>query len=636
MRDLFAELKRRNVFKVAVAYVVTAWVVLQAADIVLSAFDAPPVVMRVFIGLLVLCFPVALVLAWAFELTPDGVRREESDAPAKRGGGPGAEADAGAARIGGRAAWLSGRGFNVGIAVLLVAAVSLLGWRHFGAGAGARRTSAAGDTGDLSASSRGTMSALRETTDGIPDKSVAVLPFVNMSGDSAEEYFSEGITDEILSALAQVPGLQVPGRTSSFAFKGKNEDLTTIGAALHVANVLEGSVQRAGDQLRIIVQLINARTGYHRWSHTYNRGVKNAFAVEDEISAAIADALQLKLVGGSAASQSARGTSDVHAHDLYLRGLQYWNRRNPTDLGKAIDDFRQAIAEDSTYADGWAGLAIVLAMPASPLPASKSLPQAERAARRALALDSLLPQAHTALAYALMAYDHDWQGSRAEFDRALAIDPGYPTGQEWLAEWYASQGRTAEAVEVARKAEHLDPLSWIIGWNLGRDLIFDRRYAEAREQFAKLLKLYPKNGQVMASLRDAALLQGDSTLADVPKIREDTLTLRNRLEQLVNNPRAPAKLRARVRDSLQSAGAAATMSFLRRRNPRPDALFQSWDSLLDHRDLGQRIVDVVCGPQFDSLRADPRYKAILRRVGLEDAGRRIDSLRNSPRVAGRR
>lgn len=600
MNDFFAELRRRHVFKVAIAYVVTAWLVLQLADIMLPAFGAPVWVIKVVIGLFVLCFPIALILGWAFELTPDGVRRTE----------PAAAPSQPASRMPARRMRPS---LNTITLVMLTAAVAVLAWRQF--------------VGHATSSGPATKSAApaSDSASAIPAKSVAVLPCVNMSGDSAEAYFSEGITDEILNALAQIPGLKVPGRTSSFVFEGKNENLSDIGRALRVATVLECSVQRSPKQVRITAQLIDAHTDYHLWSHRYDRELKNIFAVEDQISAAIADALKLKL-GISAGSRQAGGTADPRAHDLYLLGLHYWNLRTPADQRRAIGYFRQAIARDSGYAGAWAALAIALVTPATSLidtlPASIALPRGEAAARRALAIDSTLPEAHTALAFGLMTYDYDWKASRAEFERAVEVDPDYPTAHSWLSEWYASQGRTAEAVESSRRAVELDPLSMIIGWTLGRELIFDRQYAEARKQLEEVRAQHPGEGRVVGLLVDATFLQGD-TLAAVRYL-------------LAGRANLPDSVRALFQEAISSGNAERLRR--PRRNPivgfahhfdrrisGMDSAFADIRRAVDSRNIGDDLVDLVAEPQFDPVRSDPRYQQILQRLGLEAAGHRIAS-----------
>jgi TolB-like protein/Tfp pilus assembly protein PilF len=587
------ELQRRHVVKVALAYGAVAWLVLQLAGLVLPAFGAPAWVFRILILLLVLLFPVALVLAWAFELTPEGVRRTEV-----------ARMEAGRTRTPPRV----GRTLNAVITLALAAAVAVLAWRQFGPAAGADRSAA--DASEASAAPGSTAGSAT-----IPARSVAVLPFVNMSGDSSEEYFSDGITEEILNALAQIPGLQVAGRTSSFAFKGKNESLIKIGRALHVANVMEGSVQRAGSEVRITAQLIDARTGYHVWSHTYTRPLKNVFAIEDEISAAIADTLKLELAeGGAVATRRASGTADVRAHDLYLLGLHYWNLRTPSALDTAIIQFHRAVAQDSSYADAWAGVAQALVTPAAwnrTRPPFRAIPLGEAAARRALALDPSSPQAHTALAYGLMTYDYDWKGSRAEFDSAMTLDPNYPTAPQWASEWYAAQGRTAEALDLARRAERLDPLSMIIGWEVGRQLVFDRKYGEARKQFEKVLAQHPGEGRAVASLARAALLQGDSAAA-----------ARYLLENLRRNPLVPDSVRRRAEDIARNQGLAAVARRFRRPS-NPDSLVKRLEREARSRNLGSDVADMVADPRFDTVRNDPRYQDILRQVGLEEAGRRM-------------
>ncbi|HJP98404.1 MAG TPA: hypothetical protein VJ862_07585, partial [Rhodanobacteraceae bacterium] len=315
--NFLEELKRRHVYRVAAAYVVVGWLLIQVATQVFPVFHLPDWIDQAVVLLILIGFPIALVLAWAFDATPQGIVATDAQD---------AERNPRVRRRSHRA------GMAVGAIGVLIALIAGGAYWHFGRrappsvvkvadtahGATDRRDSAA-----VAASSGARIASVPASaqTVAIPAKSVAVLPFVNMSGDAKNDYFSDGITEEILDALAQVPNLKVAARTSAFAFKGKAEDLRKVGEVLDVATVLEGSVQQSGDEVRITAQLIDTRSGYHLWSEKYDRKLTSIFAVEDEISKAIADKLQVQLSGGSGQALVAQRAIDPRAHDFYLRGL---------------------------------------------------------------------------------------------------------------------------------------------------------------------------------------------------------------------------------------------------------------------------------------------------------------------------
>jgi TolB-like protein len=291
--------------------------------------------------------------------------------------------------------------------------------------------------------------------------SVAVLPFVNLSAAVENEYFSDGITDELTTALSRVTGLRVASRTSAFAFKGKRADVDEIGGKLHVTHVLEGSVRREGNRLRVTVQLIDVGTGYQAWADRYDRELKDVFAVQDELARAIVSKLEVTLTGREAASLARRPTADLVAYDLYLKGRYAWNQRTPVGILHAAPFFEEAIVRDTQYAQAYAGLAdayILLPDCASVDPAEAWV-KARAAAERALALDSTLAAPHAALAYGIMRHEWDWRAVKEEFTRAIALDPSYATGRQWYADFLGGRGRLEESVAEMRRAQALDPVS---------------------------------------------------------------------------------------------------------------------------------------------------------------------------------
>ena len=359
--SFFAELKRRNVYKVAIAYVVASWALAQGLAQVLPVFDIPNWVVRLVVLLLIIGFPVALVLSWAFEITPEGIKRESDIDPSKS-----------ITRKTGRKL----------IAFTVVAAMIAAGLLVFQFARSKSSTS--------------------PVTPVITNKSIAVLPFDNLSGDPQNAYFSEGVQDEILTRLAKIAELKVISRTSTQRFRRAPNDLRQIAQQLGVANILEGSVQKANDQVRVNVQLVNALTDAHLWAETYDRKLTDIFAVETEIAKTVADVLQAKLTGSEQHVIAARPTENTEAHQLYLKGRFFWNKRTGSDLKKSIDYFEQAIAADPNYALAYAGVADgYVWQPGYTVGTPRDCyPKATAAAKKALELDDTLAEAHTSLALA--------------------------------------------------------------------------------------------------------------------------------------------------------------------------------------------------------------------------------------------
>ena len=299
--------------------------------------------------------------------------------------------------------------------------------------------------------------------------SIAVLPLVNTSSDSENEYFCDGLADELTSALAKIDGLKVAARTSTFRFKGANTDIVEIGQKLGVRSVLEGSVRKFGGRLRISIQLVNVTDGYHLWSERYDRELKDIFEIQDEITLSVVRALKLKLFGGKRAEVLKRYTDNAEAYQHYLRGRYYYASRTKEDLIKGIDSFEQAVKVDPGFALAYAWIADAYAsMPAYPyLASNEAFPRSQAAAKRALEIDPSLAEAHTAMAYSLAVFDWDWIGAEREFQRAIELDPdGYETHYRYGLLYLAVTGRHSEAIAEMQRALEIEPLSLITGANL--------------------------------------------------------------------------------------------------------------------------------------------------------------------------
>jgi len=553
----------------ALAYIAAAFALIQVLDVVAQRFGWPDSLERLLILALAIGFFVTLIIAWY-------------------------HGERGAQKV---------SSTEIVILALLLAIGGGLLWRY----ARVASVSSATTPADVSATP-------------ITAKSIAVLPFVNMSGDPKNEYFSDGITEEILNALAQIPTLKVAARTSAFAFKGKQEDLRKVGEALDVATVLEGSVQRAGDEVRITAQLIDTHNGYHLWSEKYDRKLTNVFAVEDEISKAIADKLQVSLSGGDQPLVSLKSV-DPRAHDFYLRGLPLIAARGP-GLREAVADFQQAIAIDPDYAQAWAALAEAqMLLPHYFLaPPDTAFPAGEAAANRALAIDPDTASAYVALA---MMYRVQWKWKEADavFQRALKIAPGDAEAADQYGQFLLAEGRLQDALAEIDRAQRLDPLSGIIAATRTNVLTALHRFDAAQTLAQGMIAAHP----------DYAL--GHFIAADVAIYRRDWPGAKDQLRAgaalvgenpdvymlLVNGVADPAQrtsarraLFVGARDTHQRLSEPARIKWLMLLGDRDDAL----DAL---QRIGQDVMfgqDNVWQPAFDPVRNDPRFKAALKKMGL--------------------
>ena len=403
MNNFFSELRRRNVFKVGAAYVIVGWLIAQVAELALDSFEAPSWVMKTILLLLALGLPVALLFAWAFEMTPDGIKREKD-----------VERDeSGTTQTNHRLSY-------VVVAAGVLAAGFFL-WTER-------------DVDEEPAP---------QTLETVEDRSVAVLPFVNMSPDPAQEYFSDGITEEIINAVVKIPGLSVPARTSVFAFRDHRGDVREIGASLGVAHVLEGSVRSQGDQVRITAQLIKVNDGFHLWSETFDRKLENIFAVQEEIAVAIAEALVGKL--GTGIETVPNQTLNMAAYDTYLRGRAALRNREP----EAVTLLEQATSSDPNFAPAWAALAIAYQS------VLEDYQRGTETARRALDLDANNVDALNAMGAALRQ-QRRWLEAEQYFDRALAVDPNSAELLEDYAEFLNLVGRTREALVITSRGMEID------------------------------------------------------------------------------------------------------------------------------------------------------------------------------------
>ena len=433
MASVWAELRRRNVVKVAVAYAIVGWLLVEVASVVLPTFKAPEWIMQVFTFLVIVGFPLALIFAWAFEITPEGIKREKDVDRSQS------------------ITHITGRKFDY---VIIAALVVALGYFAF-------------DKFVLGPSQQVTESGKSEAV----DKSIAVLPFVNMSDDPANEYFSDGIAEELLNVLIKVEGLRVVSRTSSFAFKGKDISIPEIARKLNVDHVLEGSVRKAGNTIRITAQLIDVRTDSHLWSGTYDRELKDIFAIQDEISGQIVQALKVALGAGEpeAMVHAKKATENLAAYELYLKGRYFWQRRGENNIRHAIGLFERATELDPKFARAWSSLAAAhITLTAwSSVPNDEQSPLAVSAAQKALMLDDSLAEAYAVLGD-VARLDRKWAEAKAHYLRAIASEPKNSTAHLWYGEHLISIGRIRDGLEETLIAYQLDPLHAATNNNLAQ------------------------------------------------------------------------------------------------------------------------------------------------------------------------
>ncbi|MDB6162611.1 MAG: protein kinase [Xanthomonadaceae bacterium] len=568
---LFAELKRRKVFKVGAAYLVVAWVVVQAASIGFPAFDLPPRVLRLCILVAALGFPLALVLSWVIDVTPEGLRFD----PATRGN----------KRL-------------ASVAVLMV--VLVLGWYFQGQPAFHPNTPTSAPVA--------------------PDAhSIAVLPFVNMSTDKEQDYFSDGLSEELLNMLGQVPQLRVIARTSSFSFKGKAVDVATIARALNVASVLEGSVRKSGTTLRITAQLVRASDSTELWSAIYDRELTDVFKVQDDIAGAVVTALKVRLLPAQHVTNPHR-TRDSRAYTQYLLGNQFFNRATADGYRRATVAYRQAIALDPEYAAAYAGLAVAEVFSADSAESTAENAAAKErgltAADKAIALAPGLADGYTARGWMRSNFTWDWAGAQSDLETALAIDPSNSTVQRRYGQLLGSRGRLPEAIAAVRKSVALDPLSAPPWSNLGYYLLAAGEMDEARQALQHALSINPESTYAQVNLATLELRQGHTAKA-LDMFRQSDDTFRPYGIALAEHSLGHPRESQQALDSLIAGYAqdsAAQVAEVYAWRGETDKAFQWLDRAYAQHDGG--LSDLLINPMLVSLRADPRFQALARKLGL--------------------
>jgi len=588
--NFFTELKRRNVVRMAGLYLVGAWLLVQVASTVLPMFGAPDWLPRSIVILLAIGFVPALIFSWVFELTPQGLKRDEDVRPEES------------------IAPQTARRMDRMIIAVLVLALGYFAIDKFVLAP--RRVFSPNDS-----------------SADINTKSIAVLPFENLSEDKANAYFAEGMQDEILTRLAKITDLKVISRTSTQHFKSSPDNLPQIARQLGVAYILEGSVQKAGDAVRVNVQLIKAMSDAHLWADTFDRKLTDIFAVESEIAKTIADTLQAKLSSSAEHVLASRPTDNPEAHELYLKGRYFWNRRTGANLQKAVGYFEQAVAKDPKYALAYSGLADChVLLPVYPELGSyprDEMPKALAAAHKAVELDDSLAEAHTSLARAL-ASDLQLSAAMSEFKRAIELNPSYATAHQWFGECLQSQGRVEEGLAELKRAQEVDPLSLVNNALVGFALETVGKSNEAIAQLRRTIEMDPNfansygllgnvlenRGQLKEAIveYEKSYSLGADPIASAQLARAYFLVGRKaEAQQLWDKLKALSE-----RQYVPAYSLALVQSAFGDKEEALRLLEKSYEDRapFDSVDLGWILID----HRLDSLRSDPRFKKLVARI----------------------
>jgi TolB-like protein/Tfp pilus assembly protein PilF len=589
--SLLAELKRRNVIRVGVLYLIASWVLLQVSDLLLGMFGVPAWGLKLVFTLLVIGFPLVLAFSWIYELTPEGLKKQH-------------EVD-----LNQSITHETGRKINYLIGALAVLAIVVVAVERFIPRAAL-------------------IPAATDAAPGVPpveapvqaaEKSIAVLPFVNMSSDAGNEYFSDGLSEELLNLLAKIPDLRVAARTSAFKFKGEKIDVQEVARKLNVAHVLEGSVRKSGNKVRITAQLIKAADGYHLWSETYDRTLDDIFVVQDDIAGEVVKALKLTLLGTTPVPRSK--PIDSEAYNLALQGRFFLDRRGKQDLERAVDYFRQSHERDPGYAPAWAGLSQAYARQADNgfVPAADGYRRAREAAEKALALDPQLVDAHLAMGWIQRSYDWDWAAADASYRTALDLEPGSAEALRHAGMQAYALGRRNEAIDLATKAIERDPLRPNSYNNLSLALLAVNRDTEAEAASRKALELDPDGAYRHYGIGRALLLQGknDAALREMQQETDESWRLCGLplvFHALGRRDESDAALAA-LKDKY-AGDSAHQIAEAHAFRGEADLAFEWLERAYAQRDGG--VTEIKGDRLMRGLVGDPRYKAFLRKLKLPE------------------
>jgi len=575
--NFFAELKRRNVYKVAVAYAIVGWLLIQIATQVFPFLEIPTWVVRLVIALVAIGFPIALIIAWAFESTPEGIKRTlVADAASQRSRG------------------------KVWIYVVIVAALLSIGLFFLG------RYTAGGHT-----------TPRQSEASTVPQKSIAVLPLLNESGDPKDEYFSDGLSEELIAALAQINGLKVIGRSSSFRFKERREQSRTIGEKLGVATLLEGTVRKQGNRVRIVAELINAADGIELWTRTFDRELKDIFAVQQEIAAAVAASLKMTLLGANQRPSTDSATQNIEAHNAYLLGHYHFQRRNIEDYRKAVSHFDEAIRLDPQYALAYAERSEAWTLIGDLSGESKTAwPRAQSDAEHAVAIAPALAEAHGALGWVRFFVEWKFAEGLEELRRAKELSPANPTANDLLGRVLPYLGKLDEAEAQARQAVELDPLGFTQN-NLARILWFKGKNDEADKVARRVAELQPTAASSRRWQVLIAVQKGDGETALREAQSEPDEGYRRFLVALAHYVRGDGNAADAALNELIQYGRdtlAYQIAEVYAVRGETDKAFEWLQIAYDNHDTG--MLAILVDPLLHGLRDDPRYKALVAKMNF--------------------
>ena len=583
--SLFTELKRRNVIRMAGLYLVGAWVLVQVASTLFPSFGVPGWALRALVIVLALGFVPALVFAWVFELTPEGIKRDDQVAPEKS------------------IAPQTARRMDRMLITALALALIYFALDKF-----------------VLAPPRGPVAAIASTsTSATADNSIAVLPFVDMSQGKDQEYFSDGLSEELLNQLAQIPQLRVIARTSSFSFKGKEVGVADIARILKVGHVLEGSVRKSGNTLRITAQLIRASDSSHLWSQTYDRDLTDVFKVQDEISREVVAALKLKLLADKLPDNTQR-TRSPDAYEQYLIGVDVVRVGGRGPLEAAIAAFQRAIVIDPGYANAHAQLAAQQAsladFAADPAQREATIAASLASADKAIALAPDLPDGYAVRGNVRYRMRWDWQGAQADLARALALDPSRATTLINYAPVLFTLGRRAEGLVALRKAVFSDPLSEN-AWNaLGRYAEAAGEIAEAKQAYARALEINPQQNWANFLLGNRLLTEGhiDEAIAHYQRAPEQFRNTGMAMAEFTRGNDAASRQLLATMEKDFAIGFAYQIAQAYAWRGDKDQAFAWLERGFPIHDAG--LVRLPFDPAMDPLRKDPRFDALVTKLGI--------------------
>lgn len=576
----------------AIAYIVVAWLVLQVADVVLNNITAPGWVFKVLMLFVAIGFPFAVIFAWAFEMTPEGLKRE-SEVDRSQSITP-----------------VTGKKLNSMIIGMLVLALAYFAIDKFVLSVSKEPVQVESTLQDATEQ---TTPVVQAPADAV--NSIAVLPFVNMSSDSEQEYFSDGLSEELLNLLAKIPELKVASRSSAFQFKGEKFDLKEVAEKLGVAHILEGSVRKSGNQVRITAQLIKAEDGYHMWSETYDRSLDNIFAIQDEISAAVVEALKIELLGDAPKAE----VVEPEAYALVLKARYLYAKWGQENFENAVIAYQQALAIDPAYAEAWAGLSVTYLSQTQSgyLTSDKGIVLARNAVDKALEVNPELASAWARLALIQSMFEWDWEGAQISIQKALELEPTDERVLSAAANLANSLGKLEESLALQQRILVSDPLNVIALYNVGNVLFLQGRMTESEAAYRRLLELNPEDWGTHTQLALIMLLldrpqeawaelelevdpqqQEMGRIYVLPALGRDTEALQ-RLDVFIAKNQSWA--------AYPIAGIYSMRGDVETAFAWLDRAYQGRDALM---------IDILTNPLLENLHDDPRWGELLDKLNL--------------------